>query len=353
MSFAIAVRIEGSSVRSIAARAGHPCGAARRSATRSIESVAEPPLPKTSSLAAAHRRSPAAPPPPRAAPPGPASVLLAQLADLLRLHQHIGANVLDHLVQVRSPPPRGTGRGSSRRRCRGPGRPRGPRAARGARRRRGPAPRARGRAFRRAPAGRTGRRWAARTPTRLRRARKRSSGSRADWRGQALGRLLCARLVGAERDRDVLGLGDQLDLDGERAALAGESDRRQRALADDHRVDELDGDVPDVRTCRRREPQRDQPAAAGEALCHPVAAARDVDRRSVLEEGSVRLGPLREERVEPPRRRDGQTAAASLAATSDSHSPKASVPSPVLALHSITCAPGFTDSRLCRSFSRS
>ena len=52
-----------------------------------------------------------------------------------------------------------------------------------------------------------------------------------------------------------------------------------------------------------------------------------------LEEAPIRLGALGQQGIQPPCRSDGQTAAASRAATPDSHSAKASVPSPVLALH--------------------
>ena len=79
--------------------------------------------------------------------------------------------------------------------------------------------------------------------------------------------------VGLEADHDVVGLGHGLDLRGELAALGREPERRQRPLADDHRVHELDRDVAGVRARRRRAPQGDQPSAAGEALRHPVTAA--------------------------------------------------------------------------------
>ncbi len=49
-SLAMAVRIAGSSERSSARREGHPWGAARRSATASMASVAEPPLPSASTV---------------------------------------------------------------------------------------------------------------------------------------------------------------------------------------------------------------------------------------------------------------------------------------------------------------
>jgi hypothetical protein len=59
-------------------------------------------------------------------------------------------------------------------------------------------------------------------------------------------RGLTAILISAECDRDVVGLGDQVDLALERAAFAREADRGQRTLADDHRMHELDRDVPYV-----------------------------------------------------------------------------------------------------------
>ena len=57
--------------------------------------------------------------------------------------------------------------------------------------------------------------------------------------------------------------------------LPGETDRGQGALADDHRVDELDRNVASVRARRRRGPEGDQPPAAREALGHRVAEPRD------------------------------------------------------------------------------
>ena len=78
------------------------------------------------------------------------------------------------------------------------------------------------------------------------------------------------RLV-AERHRDVLGLGLERDLRRDLPALAGEPERRQRALADDHRVDELDRDVARVGAVGRRRAERDEPPLAREALGHLVA----------------------------------------------------------------------------------
>ena len=69
--------------------------------------------------------------------------------------------------------------------------------------------------------------------------------------------------------------GDAGELRSQRPALAGQRDRGQRPLADDHRVDELDRDVAGVGAGGRIGPERDQPAVAGEALRHPVTAAGD------------------------------------------------------------------------------
>ncbi len=69
---------------------------------------------------------------------------------------------------------------------------------------------------------------------------------RARQRGARLG----LAVLGAEGDHDVARLGEQLDLEIERPALRRQADRRQRALPDDHGMDELDGHVPDVRARR-------------------------------------------------------------------------------------------------------
>ena len=285
-SLAIAVRIAASSVRSIArrdgqplrrGRGGRPPGPSRRSPSRRCRRRA----------ACRRRRSS------RAAPAAAASSasrfslerLLAQLADLRGLHQH-RARGRRRRTASRSVSRLGQERIEEARRAGVVDRaaPRGPRAARGGRRTRGPAPRARGRASRPAPGARTGRRPAARTPTRRRPAPKaivRQPRSRAS--------ASAARVSGVDSSApkaidDVVRLGDRLDLRGRAAPPSrGEPDRRQRALADDHRVDELDRDVARVRARRRRAADRDQPAAAREALGHPVAAARE-PLRLALEE---------------------------------------------------------------------
>src|SRR3954465_11170979 len=112
MSLAIAVRMAGSSARSIARRAGQPCGAARTSATASIASVAEPPLPSASRAPPASRRARSAAAAAAGAarpPPAPrrgerrASLrqrLLEQRADLLGLHEDRCAQIAQHGVEV-------------------------------------------------------------------------------------------------------------------------------------------------------------------------------------------------------------------------------------------------------------
>ena len=140
--------------------------------------------------------------------------LLAQRADLLRLHQHRAAHVLDHRLEVGLAPRRGTGRGSSTPPVSWTGAaPRGPRAGRGGRRTRAPAPRARGRASRPAPGARTGRRSAgSNSHSRAGAAEGDRQAARARVASASAASRVRVRLVGAERDHDVVGLGEQLDL---------------------------------------------------------------------------------------------------------------------------------------------
>ena len=157
MSLASAVRIAVSSVRSIAGRGGPPPSGAWKSATASIASVAEPPLPSASSRppAANAARSSAA-----AAASASALVgqrLHAQRGGLGRLREHGRADVGDDRLEVVLLLGRGTDTGTRTRRCRGPSPRGGPRAGRGARRTRARAPTARGRRSRSAPGARTGR----------------------------------------------------------------------------------------------------------------------------------------------------------------------------------------------------
>ena len=89
-------------------------------------------------------------------------------------------------------------------------------------------------------------------------------------------RLRELRAVGrlAEGDDDVVGLGDEVELAQHRAGLAGQPEGRQRALAHDDRVHELDGDVARVRARRRGRADGHEPAVAREALGHAMAQAR-------------------------------------------------------------------------------
>jgi len=105
----------------------------------------------------------------------------------------------------------------------------------------------------------------------------------------ARGGRLGTAVLEPEREHDVARLGDQLELGRQRAALAGQRDGRERALADDHRVDELDRDVADVRAGRGRAPDRDQPPAAGEPLGHRMAQRGQVGG-DVVEEPPVGVG---------------------------------------------------------------
>jgi hypothetical protein len=81
--------------------------------------------------------------------------------------------------------------------------------------------------------------------------------------------------VVAEAHRDVLALGLERDLVGDRAALAGDAERGQRALADDHRMDELDRHVPRVGAVGGGGAERHEPALTREALGHPVTQPRE------------------------------------------------------------------------------
>ena len=114
-------------------------------------------------------------------------------------------------------------------------------------------------------------------------------------------------------------------------------ERRQRALADDHGVNELDGDVVGVRPRLRRGADREQAAAAHEALGQLATEVSDPFCLCV-EEACVRVAALDGEPVESERLR--QTAAGSLAATAPSHSRHSSRPSPVFALTTIRSTSG-------------
>ena len=98
------------------------------------------------------------------------------------------------------------------------------------------------------------------------------------------------------------GSATSVDLDRQRPALRREPDRRQRALADDHRVDELDRDVAGVgarRSANRRAPpagrlSRTAPPSDGSS----APAARPPSSKKT----AVGLGAQAEQIVDAPRR---------------------------------------------------
>ena len=100
MSFAIAVRIAESSVRSSAGRAGHPAGGARKSATTSIASVAEPPLPSASSFPPASKRLAQRGGRGNQLVAPSVERLLAELADLGRLHHDRTPHVREDRLEI-------------------------------------------------------------------------------------------------------------------------------------------------------------------------------------------------------------------------------------------------------------
>ena len=97
-----------------------------------------------------------------------------------------------------------------------------------------------------------------------------------------------SRLARLERDHRVAVGGESAELHLDRATLGADRDRRQRPLADDHRMDELDRDVSRVGARGRRRADRQQPSAAREAGGELMAAASD-PLRLALEEPPVRL----------------------------------------------------------------
>ncbi len=152
----------------------------------------------------------------------------------------------------------------------------------------------------------------------------------------------------AEPDHDVVRLGEQVDLRGQDAAAGDEPDGGQGALADDHGMDELDRDVAHVGLLLRRPADRDQAAAAGEALGHRVAEARDPGGM-LGEEGRVGARAPVDLLVERAPDAVGRLGAGHAGwrsrANSRSQSRQASSPSPVRALISIRGTPGCTASR--------
>ena len=151
----------------------------------------------------------------------------------------------------------------------------------------------------------------------------RQAAARAGRRHARLELALRRRL--AEGDHDVVGLDRQLELVRQGARFAGQPERRQRALSDDHRMDELDRDVAHVRARGGGEAGRDQTPAAGEPLGHVVTEARDPlglgGEEGALSRAAL-LQAILEQLARPARRpqRAHATAWTRLCASSASHS---------------------------------
>ena len=115
-------------------------------------------------------------------------------------------------------------------------------------------------------------------------------------------RRLSPVVLHVERHHDVLGPGEELQLLGGRPAFAGQTDGGKRALADDHGVHELDGDMTRVRAPGGRRTDGDQAAAAREALGHAVAQpCQPLGLRG--EEARVGVGALVEHPLDVPVKR--------------------------------------------------
>src|SRR5579884_2289747 len=105
----------------------------------------------------------------------------------------------------------------------------------------------------------------------------------------------------------------------------------------------------DVGAGRGTDPEGQQSAAPGEALCHQVAQPRDV-RRAPLEERAARplppFEPILQQLLDGDRMDTHVKASAWPTATSSSHSRSSSTPSPLRALTRMRRTPGLTASRL-------
>ena len=339
-SFAIALRIAVSSVRSSAGRAGRPLPS-RRFAQVGDE---------------VHRigRRAAVPQRQHASPGGEAGAQRARhRGDLLRplaerggaQRGHLGglgergrAHVGEHGAEVVLLLRRGTGTGSRRRRCRAR-RARSCRsAARDGRRTRARAPTARGRASPPAPARRTGPRPAGSAPPPLRPARTRPSGSRrrgrrrrrARSRRRSRTRARCRRAPPAARPSPA------------RCPSAGSA-----------RLPTITGCTNSTATWRTSERSA---AEAPNAISRPPRANRSAMRwqssRDALalggEEALVGVGAEIQQRPQPVdrgMRRGVHAGAPARSGRRASHSRSASTPSPVRALTSRCATPGWTESR--------
>ena len=88
---------------------------------------------------------------------------------------------------------------------------------------------------------------------------------------------------GWKRDDHVVRLAQKLQ------PLARQGEGRERPLADDHRMDELDRDVVGIRPVLRRASEGEQPPSAEELLGHHAACTRE-RLRVVLEVRLARAG---------------------------------------------------------------
>ena len=284
-------------MRSTALRAGHPCGGRRKSATMSMASVAEPPLPNTSSRAAALEDAAERGRGAEQRLPPFGERLRAERPDLLRLHEHRGAHVGDDgleivllLAEERIEKARGAGIVH---------RPRVPAVQQ-------PAmieedvdelPEHVVQRLRQLLADE----WI--VARRLEVPRRPRAGERDGETPAGLGDLeRLGGLVAPRRSRTPWrcrpARATRSTWSGSGPPSRAQTDGRQGPLADDDGVHELHRHVPHVRPRRRRGAERDESAPARESLRHLVAQRGDAARLA-LEEESVGLRADGHEPVEP------------------------------------------------------
>ena len=340
MSLAIAVRIAGSSVRSSARRGQRR---ARRSATTSIASVADPPLPSASTCRRrrARARSAGGGRASTSRPSRSASARAARRprspwpAPSARTSASTRLEVVSALAQERIEEAR-------TRRCRGAP-PRGPRAGRGARRRRARAPRARGRASRPAPGATNGSRVGGRelhSPDAPNAIVRQPRPRRRDAAG------LAAILAGP----NAIAMSSARRAAPRVRSASPQPERRQRALADDHRVDELDGDVARVRPRGRDAPSASSrpPRAKRSAIrWHSAPAARP--RREEALAGAPRRAPETEPSAGDAPLTRRRPAAAARATRATPSTPRRSARSPACARRPDAPRRGGEEACRCRS----
>src|ERR1700729_3670370 len=155
----------------------------------------------------------------------------------------------------------------------------------------------------------------------------------------------------AEGQRDVLRLDQERYLGAHRAALGGECQRGQRALAHDHRMHELHRNMARVRARDGAVAKSDQPPAARETLGHAVTQLRDALGLAPEENvagcpATVGGGEGESCHQATAPARAGGPAASEPRTRFMSQSRSASTPSPVRALVSRCSIPGCTTWRL-------